>query len=427
MLRKLILEGVGPAKRLEAEFAERLNLITGDNGLGKSFILEVAWWALTRTWSGASGQAMPRADARRAVMHTSVLGKGKKTVDLKIPFKFEEQNWARARGRPTLPGLVIYAQVDGGFSVWDPARNYWSEQDGTHPSAFIFDSDQVWTGLEEDGQWRCNGLYRDWASWQRENNESFAQLRLAMEALSPPNELLRPGGLTRISASDSQDYPTVHMPYGVDVPLIHASAAIRRILALAYLLIWTWQEHLRAAAQRREKPTHRIIFLIDEIEAHLHPAWQRRILPCLLKVVEAMKTASRTPSIQVIATTHSPLVCVSLEPLFDDGLDRLFDLDLDPAKNVQLEAVDFVKHGTSEGWLLSRSFDLKSSYSEDAEAAIDAAGKLVQTEIERPGSVKKPEFLEHDEKLRALLTDIDPFWVRWRRIGEKKGWLNRSR
>jgi predicted ATP-dependent endonuclease of OLD family len=98
--------------------------------------------------------------------------------------------------------------------------------------------------------------------------------------------------------------------------LIDASAAIRRVLALAYLLIWTWQEHLRAAAQRRENPTRRIIFLIDEVEAHLDPAWQRRILPCLLKVVEAMKTAT---------APHSPLVCVSLEKFFDKQLDRLVD------------------------------------------------------------------------------------------------------
>ncbi len=28
-----------------------------------------------------------------------------------------------------------------------------------------------------------------------------------------------------------------------------------------------------------------------------------------------------------------------------------------------------------------------------------------------------------DAKLRLLLTDIDPFWIRWRYVGEKQGWL----
>ena len=47
MLKSLELRDVGPADHLEIDFAPRVNLITGDNGLGKSFLLDVAWWALT--------------------------------------------------------------------------------------------------------------------------------------------------------------------------------------------------------------------------------------------------------------------------------------------------------------------------------------------------------------------------------------------
>jgi predicted ATP-binding protein involved in virulence len=41
------------------------------------------------------------------------------------------------------------------------------------------------------------------------------------------------------------------------------------------------------------------IILIDEIELHLHPKWQRNILPALTKTF---------PNIQFIVTTHSPQV-----------------------------------------------------------------------------------------------------------------------
>lgn len=51
MLKRLRLRNVGPAPELELELAPRLNLITGDNGLGKSFLLDVMWWALTQTWA----------------------------------------------------------------------------------------------------------------------------------------------------------------------------------------------------------------------------------------------------------------------------------------------------------------------------------------------------------------------------------------
>ena len=50
MLEKLHLKNVGPAPELEMEFAPRVNLITGDNGLGKSFLLDVAWEILTFTF-----------------------------------------------------------------------------------------------------------------------------------------------------------------------------------------------------------------------------------------------------------------------------------------------------------------------------------------------------------------------------------------
>jgi DNA repair exonuclease SbcCD ATPase subunit len=50
MLEYLRLENVGPASSMEMEVSPRLNLITGNNGLGKSFLLDVAWWALTRKW-----------------------------------------------------------------------------------------------------------------------------------------------------------------------------------------------------------------------------------------------------------------------------------------------------------------------------------------------------------------------------------------
>jgi len=46
------------------------------------------------------------------------------------------------------------------------------------------------------------------------------------------------------------------------------------------------------------------IALIDEIDAHLHPSWQRRVLPDLARVF---------PKLQILTTTHSPLVAGSID------------------------------------------------------------------------------------------------------------------
>ena len=46
------------------------------------------------------------------------------------------------------------------------------------------------------------------------------------------------------------------------------------------------------------------ILLIDEIENHLHPTWQRRVIPALLQ---------HFPGLQIFATTHSPFVVAGLK------------------------------------------------------------------------------------------------------------------
>ena len=51
----------------------------------------------------------------------------------------------------------------------------------------------------------------------------------------------------------------------------------------------------------QEKPA---ILLIDEIENHLHPTWQRRVIPALL---------DHFPNLQIFATSHSPFVVAGLK------------------------------------------------------------------------------------------------------------------
>ena len=47
------------------------------------------------------------------------------------------------------------------------------------------------------------------------------------------------------------------------------------------------------------------VCLIDEIDAHLHPKWQAKIVPAL---------RSMFPNVQFISTTHSPYVIETVEP-----------------------------------------------------------------------------------------------------------------
>jgi hypothetical protein len=425
MLNHLQLKNVGPAPSMELDFGQRLNLITGDNGLGKSFLLDIAWWAMTRKWPSeinprlTSGKkALPAGD-KPSKIGFSFTGKSR-TEDYVSSYLPREEAWTGRQGRPANPGLVFYAMADGSFAVWDPARNYWRTQDGVDVQdripAYVFSPSEVWDGLiGKDGKPLCLGLVMDWAGWQKENSSAFESLQAVLKAMSPSDkERLTAGDLTRISLDDARDIPTIRMPYGQDVAVLHASAGMRRVLALAYLLVWTWEEHCKAAKLLREEPTNQVVFLIDEVESHLHPQWQRQIIPALLAVA---RTLIKKAEVQIITATHSPLVMASIEPLFDTEKDAWFDLDLE-RKKVVLRQRDFEKHGSAAGWLISEAFDLQSGRAIEYEALVKKAATLLEQE--------HPSF-EKIKKMNAQLVDAlsptDDFLFNWRYICSKKGWL----
>ncbi|MEM6453796.1 MAG: AAA family ATPase [Acidobacteriota bacterium] len=401
-LESLRLEHVGPADRMAIDFTPRMNLLTGDNGLGKSFLLDVAWWTLTRTW--ARELVVPHRPPAKPQITYAYTARTKAHTYTSA-FDRRTEAWSVKQGRPAIPGLVLYAEVDGGFSVWDPARNYWRKDKDRAP-AYCFEPAAVWNGNEH-----CEGLIRDWASWQDKQGEAFQQLTSVLEQLSPsPAERLRPGAQTRISIDDPKDYPTLRMPYGQDVAVVHASAGMRRVIALAYLLVWSWQEHRKAAELLGQPPAREIIFLIDEIEAHLHPQWQRRIVPALLDVMDALTGEDDIP-VQLIAATHSPLVLASVEPHFDEARDALFELELE-GDRVALHHRPWAKHGDAASWLVSDTFGLGQARSIDAEIAIKAANAWMRDDRDAlPTGLQTKEAI-HDE-LKRVLGDLDPFWPRW--------------
>lgn len=439
MIKHLKINHVGPAPSLELEFGKRLNLLTGDNGLGKSFLLDIVWWTLTRKWPAEinphlpSGlMARPQDSGKASIEFTFTSKTGQPSYS--STFDRKRQAWTGKAGRPSNPGLVLYAQVDGSFAVWDPARNYWPKKGNIYtqdrPPAYVFSPREVWDGLrDEEIGLLCNGLVADWAGWQKEKGFAFKMLKAVLEKLSPSvNEKIEPGELTRIGL-DPRDIPTLKMPYGQSVPVLHASAGIRRIIALAYLLVWSWLEHLIASHMLDQQSTTQVVFLIDEIEAHLHPKWQRQIVDSLLGV---MNTLTKTKGIngkfvrtsflpisdiQIIAATHSPLVMASVEPVYDHLKDAWFDMDFEEGE-VVLRSRDFEKHGDAATWLVSEAFDLKSGRALEYEKLVEQASALLDDE---QTDVSKIEAM--NGKLVKALSPKDDFLFRWRSICFKKGLL----
>ena len=85
------------------------------------------------------------------------------------------------------------------------------------------------------------------------------------------------------------------------VPLNTLSQGTQSIVQwLAHLLIG-YAYYYDYPKTLKDKPG---VLIVDEIDAHLHPSWQRRIIPALTK---------HFPNLQIFCSTHSPLMLAGLK------------------------------------------------------------------------------------------------------------------
>ena len=95
-------------------------------------------------------------------------------------------------------------------------------------------------------------------------------------------------------------FPQVATPSGV-LPLDVLSQGTRSIIQCLARLTIGYAEYYRFPASLENKPG---VLVIDEIDAHLHPSWQRRIIPTLIR---------HFPKLQIFCSTHSPLMLAGLK------------------------------------------------------------------------------------------------------------------
>jgi hypothetical protein len=409
LLAYLETDGVGPVDHLRFEPAKRLNIVTGDNGLGKTFLLDLAWWALTQDW--AERPALPRLPlATEARIKFAISGTGQGGT-VGATYSTSDLRWKVQDRLPAVSGLVVYGRVDGSYAVWDPANTVLSSGSsaGRWPGS-KFTREQVWDGNGD----QIEGLIRDWVRWQErpDKHAEFETFRAVLRRVWPADlGSLEVDDPVRLPG-EIKYVPTLRHPYGV-VPIVFESAGIKRIITLAYLLVWAWAEHRLQARQYGRREERQMVVILDEAEAHLHPKWQRIILPALLGIASDLHAEL---SVQLLVATHSPLVLASSEPVFDPDVDKLFLLEMTKSGKVELRERPFEVRGTVDSWLTSPLFQLSQPGSPAREEAIKQALRL-----QEEAAPSKQAILTATEGLANVLAPEDPFWVRWVFFAEKHG------
>ena len=183
-----------------------------------------------------------------------------------------------------------------------------------------------------------------------------------------------------------------------DVPLNDLSLGHRTVTAWIVDLAWRLVKHYPESTKPLAEPA---VVLIDEIDLHLHPRWQRMIMK---------QFSDHFRNVQFVATTHSPLMITSM-------------IDVNVAVLKQTEAGDQVaienEPDVVEGWrfdqILVNLFELETARSLRVEALMKEREKLFEKHPVTPeasvrlqqiadelASLPTAEQLEDQEAMRII-------------------------
>jgi hypothetical protein len=156
---------------------------------------------------------------------------------------------------------------------------------------------------------------------------------------------------------------------GTEFPLREMSDGYRSVTALVTDIVRQMWSAYRGLALSWQGDTPVLdypgVVLIDEIDAHLHVSWQKKIGIWLKK---------HFPQIQFIVTTHSPYICQSADP---GGLISLpGPRENRPPKVVDEDLYNRVVYGSGDDAILTELFGVDTPYSPEAEKLRERLGDL---------------------------------------------------
>ena len=148
---------------------------------------------------------------------------------------------------------------------------------------------------------------------------------------------------------------------------------------LKSIISWIADMALRLEAIPWKEPrdifSQPIILFLDEVDIHLHPKWQRRILPAIQKLL---------PNAQVFVSTHSPFVVGSVEDAFVYRLPE-------PQRNICRDAsvpenVQAVKSGAGKSYqlILAEIFDVEEEFDVETEQQLSRFKEAIRLHLLNP-------------------------------------------
>lgn len=354
-IKEIEIKNIGCIRHLHLDFNENMNILCGPNGVGKTTIIE----------SVASMFIYGHPTVKRNVasdigyLHAKIEADGEtkeNTIEIKKFNPIESEN---TRSFSNLTSKIISIKV---------SRNFGYSQLTAIPSDQSREIAELWrettSGVKFDGVkgWFVN-RYLYSAREGTLTEEQISNYHLAERCFSIINSQYR---FSRVMGATNDIM--VNTPHG-EIYFEYLSSGFKSII---YLLFSTIKElEFRFKEQNLKAEDFDGIILIDEIEIHLHPEWQERIIHILKKTF---------PCAQFILTTHSPHVIQTAEP------NQVMALQLDENNNVSLRTdLQTSKYGF-KGWtveeILYDVMGMHTMRSEMYHNLIEKFGKAIDDENE---------------------------------------------
>ncbi len=392
-LKSVRIENYRAIGYLGLQLHPRLTVLHGDNAHGKTSVLSAiatGLGAIPRLLPGVSGVGLLKADQRdgqkgvRVTLTTTdsvtwECTRGRlqdrnrhRTRDLK---QWLERNGLQAWGSPVdLPIMVFY---DTDRAVLGLATLRRKSATDTNRFSALAGALSARTSFREFFDWFYSKENEELREQRNRRNLDFKLKDLSavrqaissmLDGVSEPHVELRP---TRFVVSEQSDQgpPVVRT-------LDQLSGGCRAVLALAADLAWRMAQ---GNPHRKNALESEVVVLIDEVELHLHPAWQQRILDDLMRTF---------PNAQFIVSTHSPQVLTTVHP--DQVVELRRGVD-----DIVASGTNAPTYGAEAGDVLSSVMGVDECPKNTFQATLEEYVRLVSDgEGESPAALSLRKYLE---------------------------------
>lgn len=353
-IQRLEIENFKCFEKLHLDFNEQFNVIIGDNATGKTSILDAASFAVGTFFIGARKatndsriQLRPlKAEEKRKVLTET-------SIDHKLPFSLRVKHtlagekfcWSRGTDK-VAGGSTTYIdasdlinkanQLCAGMSdkndktdlpliAYYGTERLFNERGQRKPAMRLTARTEGYSGALDPRA--LEERFISWFALEEDNILKFRKSSALYDAFAKTITTLVPDW-NSIRFSWAHETIVGLMDNGQWTSFDMLSSGYKNIVRLAGDIAWRAIKLNPHLGENAVVSTEGIV-LIDELDMHLHPSWQKDIVALMKKAF---------PNIQFITTTHSPFIIQSMR---EDELIKLSDYLPQPVSgNVQLKGLE---------------------------------------------------------------------------------------